>query len=147
MIRCTASPGESAPTKHLVTWAAGTWERHRTQAQPSLRLCGAPENLSLSGFGLGSARNSMPSLDSSRQSSQEPEQCRRGKHTHRERGQTQCGPDSACTPGTRRWRLFAVLPPPCSTTEQVSLNKWPPLPPVSEWNLDTEETWEQGKPK
>ena len=32
--------------------------RHKTQAQPSLRLCGVPENLNLSGLGLGSACNS-----------------------------------------------------------------------------------------
>ena len=32
--------------------------RHSTQAQLSQRLCGVPENLNLSGFGLGSAHNS-----------------------------------------------------------------------------------------
>ena len=36
------------------------WGRHKMQAQPSLLLCGVPENLNLSGLGLGSARNSRP---------------------------------------------------------------------------------------
>ena len=34
--------------------------RHKTQAQPSLCLCGVPKNLNVSGLGLGSARNSGP---------------------------------------------------------------------------------------
>ena len=34
--------------------------RHKMQAQPSLCPCGGPENLSLSGLGLGSACNSGP---------------------------------------------------------------------------------------
>ena len=56
--------------------------RHETRAQPSLRPCGVRENLKLSGSGLGSARNPGTAPGSSRQSNQEPEQCRRGKHTH-----------------------------------------------------------------
>ena len=63
VIRRTA-PGESALAKHLVTRAAGTWEGHKTQAQPSLCLCGVPEDLNLSGLDLGSARNPGPALDS-----------------------------------------------------------------------------------
>ena len=61
--------------------------RHKTKAQLSLRLCGGPENLNLSGLSLGSARNpgltpwraawSLSSVD--------------GESTHCERGQTQCG--------------------------------------------------------
>ena len=43
--------------------------------------------------------------------------------------QTQCGPSTASTPPTYQWYLFAVSLPPHNTTEQVSLNKWPPLPP------------------
>ena len=39
--------------KHLITWAAWTWEEHKTQAQPSLRLWGLPECLNLSGLDLG----------------------------------------------------------------------------------------------
>ena len=49
------------------------------------------ENLNLSGLDLGSACNPGPASDSSRQSKLESEQCRLGKHTCRERGQTQCG--------------------------------------------------------
>ena len=37
----------------------------KRQAQPSLHLCGVPENLNLSGLDLGSARNAGPALDSS----------------------------------------------------------------------------------
>ena len=36
------------------------------------------------------------------QSNLEPEQCRPGKHTHREQGQIQCGPDTVSTPHTRQ---------------------------------------------
>ena len=60
VIRRTAPPGECALAKHLVTWAARTWEGHKTQAQPSLCLCGVPENLNLSGLDLGSACNLGP---------------------------------------------------------------------------------------
>ena len=139
------TPGESALTKHLVAWAAQTWKGHKTQAQPSLCLCGVLENLNLSGLDLGNARNPGPALDSSLQSNLEPEQCRPGKHTHREQGQPQHGPDAASTPHTRQWYLFAVFLPPHGTTEQVSLNKWPPLPPcvrveITHWrDFQTEE--------
>ena len=44
--------------------------------------------LNLSGLDLGSACNPGPASDSSRQSNLEPERCRQGKHTRRERGQT-----------------------------------------------------------
>ena len=63
----------------------------QAQAQSSLRLCGVAENLNLSSFDLGSALNPGLALDSSWQSNLEPEQYRLGKHTLRERGQTQCG--------------------------------------------------------
>ena len=71
---------------------------HTTQAQSSLHLCGVPENLNLSGFDLGSALNPRLTSDSSWQSNLKPEQCRLGKHTHREQGQTQCGRDTENTP-------------------------------------------------
>ena len=64
VISYTASPGESALAKHLVVWAAWTREGHKMQAQPSLCLCGVPENLYLSSLDLGSALNSVPTLDS-----------------------------------------------------------------------------------
>ena len=82
-IRCTPYLGVTALTKDLVTWAARTWEGHQTQAQPSLHLCGAPENLSLSNLDLGSKCNPGPASDSSRQSSIEPEKCRMKAHTQR----------------------------------------------------------------
>ena len=40
-----------------------------------------------------------------------------------ERGQSQCGRDTVSTPHTCQWYLFAVFLSPCSTTEQVRLNK------------------------
>ena len=61
------------------------------QAQPSLCFCGVPEYLNLSGLDLGSAYNPGLASDSSWQSNLEPKQCRQGKHTRREQGQTQCG--------------------------------------------------------
>ena len=97
------------------------WEGHKMQAQPSLRLCGVPEKLSA--LDLGSASNSGPTSDSSQQSNLEPEQCRLGKHTGQERGQTQCGRDPVSTPHTCQWYLFAVFLLPHNTTEQVSLKK------------------------
>ena len=39
--------------------------RHKTEAQPSLCLCGVPENLNRSGIDLGSACKPGPALDSS----------------------------------------------------------------------------------
>ena len=131
-------PRESELTKHLVNWAAQTWEGHKTQAQLILCLWGVPENLNLSGLDLGSAHNPGPVLDSSPESNLEPEQGRPGKHTRHERGQIQCGPDTVSTPHTCQWYLFAVFLPPYSTTEQVSLSKLPPLPLVSGQKLDTE---------
>ena len=125
-------------TKHLVTWAAQTWDGHKTQAQPSLHLCGVLENLNLSGLDLGSACNPGPASDSSRQSKLESEQCRLGKHTCRERGQTQCG---WITVSTHQWYLFAVFLPPHNTTEQMSLKKVATTAPlVLGQKLDTEET-------
>ena len=60
------------------------------------------------------------------QSNPEPKQCRQGKHTPRERGQSQCGREPA---STRQCYLFAASLPPHSKTEQVSLKKCPPPPP------------------
>ena len=68
-----------------------TWDVHKTQAQPSLHLCGVPKNLNLSGLDLGCAHNPGPASDSSQHSNLQPEQCRQGKHTRHERGQIQCG--------------------------------------------------------
>ena len=99
VIKCTA-PEECALTKHLVTWAVWTWERHETQTQLNLCLCGVPENLNLSGVDMGSARNPGPFIEVSQQSNLECKQCRPGKHTRREWGQTQCDPDTPSTPYT-----------------------------------------------
>ena len=134
-------------TKHLITWAAQTWEGHKMKAQPSLYLCGVSENLNLRGLDLGSACNPGPASDSSRQSNLEPEQCRPGKCTWHELAQSQCSQNTASTPHTCQWYLFAVFLPPHSVTEQVSLNKWHLSPLVSGQKLDTEETSKQKKLK
>ena len=60
---------------------AQTWYGHKTQAQPSLRLCGVPKNLNLSSLDLGRACNPGMASDSSQQSNLESAQCRLGKHT------------------------------------------------------------------
>ena len=52
--------------------------------------CGVPKYLNLSDLDLGSAYNPGPASDRSQQRNLEPKQCRKGKHTHREWGQTQC---------------------------------------------------------
>jgi len=60
-------------------------------------------------------------------------------------GKTQCGLYTASTPDSHQRYLFAVFLSTHSTTEQVSLNKWPPSPPcvwveIRHWrNLQTEE--------
>ena len=58
--------GEGAPHPRRVS-SSRSWlpelllpGRHKTQAQPSLRLCGVPEHLNLSGLGLGSPRRAGP---------------------------------------------------------------------------------------
>ena len=63
--RMHSPPAESVLPKLLVAWTARTREGHTLQAQPSLCLCGVPENLNLSGLDLGSAWNPGPALDSS----------------------------------------------------------------------------------
>ena len=66
----------------------GKGTKHRPK--PSLCLCRVPENLNLSGLDLGSTYNPGPASDSSRQRNLEPRQCRQGKHTRHEQGQTHC---------------------------------------------------------
>ena len=55
------------------------------------QVCAFVEYLNLSGLDLASAFNPGQASDSSWQSNLEPEQCRLGKYTCCERGQTQCG--------------------------------------------------------
>ena len=86
------------------TWAAYTWDMHATQCP----LCIVPL-----------------------QSNLKPEHCRPGKHRRLEGGKTQCDPDTASTTHTHQWYLFSVFLPPHTTTDQVSLNKWPTLFPCA----------------
>ena len=149
VIRHTTPPGESALAKYLVTWVARTWERHKTQPQPSLCLCGVPENLNLSGLDLGSARNPEPTLDSSPAEQPGAWAVLTGKAHTPWAGANPVWPQhcehTASTPHTRQGHLFAVFLPPHSTTEQMSPNKWPPSPPcvraeIRHWrDLQTEE--------
>ena len=46
------------------------------QVQPSLCLCGVPENLNLSNLVLGNAPYPGPTSESSQQSNLEPDKCR-----------------------------------------------------------------------
>ena len=64
------------------------------------RVCDFVEYLNLSGLDLISAHNPGPTLDSSPAEHLEPEQCRLGKHTCYEWGQTQC---DQITASTRQW--------------------------------------------
>ena len=114
----------TGPSNILSIWGKQTqhWKLNKY-------LCEVLENRNLSGLDLGRAWNPGPISDSSWQSNLEPKQCRLGKHTPHRWGQTQCGLDTARTPHTSQWYLFAVFLPPRSTTEQVSLKKWPPPPP------------------
>ena len=85
-----------------------------------------------------------PTSNSSQQRNLEPEQCRLGKHTCCEWGQTQCGRYTVSPPHTGQWYTFAGLLPPHNRTEQVSLKCDHHRPLVSRWKLDTEEA---SKPK
>ena len=105
----------------------GKGTKHRPK--PSLCLCRVPENPNLSGLDLGSPWNRGLPQTVPWQSNLEPEQYRLGKHTRCEWGQTQCGRDTVNTPHTHQCYLFAEFLSPHSTTEQVSLKKWPPPPP------------------
>ena len=134
----------SVVSKHLVIWAAQTWEGHKTQAQQSLRLWGVPEYLNLSDLDLEAAYNPGPATDCSQQSNLQLKQCRQGEHTRRERGQTQCGQDTA---STCQCYLSAASLPPHSRTEQVSLKKFHHCHRVSRQKSDTEETRKQKKLK
>ena len=125
----------------------------------------------LSCLDLGRAQNAHPTGSVSLRNTREPERLRPGKcMKHRAHlgqyscrvpwslssvdlgstcclalWQTQCGPYTVSTPHTCQWYLVAVSLPPHNTTEQVSLNKWPPSPPcvraeVRHWrHLQTEE--------
>ena len=58
-----------------------------------------------------------------------PEQSRPVKHMLLWAVANPVCPYTGSTPHTRQWYLFAVFLPPQNTTEQVSLNKWPPSTP------------------
>ena len=121
-------PGVSVLAKHLVTWLVQTWGGHKTQVQPSLCLCGLLENVNLNDLDLGSARNPGPTLDSSPAEQPGAWTVYTGKAHTLWAGANPLGSNTASTPHTRQWYLSAMFLSPHSTAEQVSLNKWPPLP-------------------
>ena len=98
-------------------------ERHKTQAELSLRLCGVPKNLNLSGLGMGSAHNAGPAPCRAAWSLSSVD-----GEAHTREGQAQCGRNTASAPHTRQWHLSAAPLPRRSTTEQANLNKRPPPP-------------------
>ena len=125
--------------QYLVTWAARTWEGHKTQAQPSLCLWGVPEYLNLSSLDLGSAYNPGPASDSSQQSNLEPKQCRWGKHTCHEWEPTQCGRDTVSTLTHASVVCSIPLSPQHNwTSEPKKVSTTARL--VSGWKSDTEES-------
>ena len=112
-------PVESVLTQHLVAWAAWTGEKHKMQAQPRLHLCGVPEHLNLSDLDLGSTRNPGPA----------PWKTTWSLSSVDWKAHTLWMEANTVWPRHCEWYLFAVFLPPHSTTEQVSLNKRPPVPP------------------
>ena len=73
-------PGRVRPSSSWLPELLG-WGRQKTQAQPSLRVCGGPENLNLSSFGLGSEGNSGPAPYRAAWNPVWPEHC--GSSPHR----------------------------------------------------------------
>ena len=145
----------------------GRWLRHTDHLGQC--TCQAPGHLSC--LDLGRAQNAHPTDSVPLWSTQEPEQLRPGKFPkrkahfgqypcrapwslssvdpgstcHLELWQTKCGPYTVNILHTCQRNLFALSLPPYNTTEQMSLNKWPPLPPcvrmeIRHWrDLQTEE--------
>ena len=147
----------------------GRWLRHMAHLGQCTHQ--APGHLSC--LDLGRAQNAHPTDSVPLWSTQEPEWLRPGKCPKRkshfgqypcralwslssvdpgstcrlELGQTQCGPYTVSTPHTHQWYLFVVFLPPHNTTEQGSLNKWPPSPLVSGWKLNTKDTCRRSQNK
>ena len=98
--------------------------RHKMQTQPSLHFCGVPENLNLSGLGLGSARNSGPAPWRAAWSPSSVD----GESTHALSGGKPSVAGTLRVLPTQASEICLQRPPPRSTTEQVNLNKRPPPP-------------------
>ena len=111
-----AAPGESALVKLLAAWAARAGED--TKRRPN-QVCAFVDYLKT-----GTTRTSGPAPYRAAWSLSSVDR----ESTRHERGQTQCGWNTASAPHTRQWHLSAVPLPPHSTTEQANLNKRPPPP-------------------
>ena len=105
-------PGENALAKHPATRAARTWEP--TEPAPLW----STETLTLSGLDLGRALQPRAASDSSQQSSLQPEQCRRGKHTRASGGKPRVGETLRALP-TQASEICL----PCSSLPTAQLNK------------------------
>ena len=150
----TAHPGNQAPgTREVIrahsppgtVCSPSTWlpellgpRKGTMHTQPSLRPCRVPENLS--SLDLGSTGN-LSGLDQEihgpirtvpLQSTLEPQQCRPRKHKPpwAEADPVWSIHCEHCEHSPHMQYLFAVSLPPYNTTEQVSLNKWPPSSPL-----------------
>ena len=117
-LRCTTSLGQCT-RQAVVTWATRTCKGHKMHAQPILCLCGVLENPNLTSLDLENAQNPGPTLDSSLQSNLEPEQCRPGKHTHRELGKPSVVHTLQALP-THASNICLQ----CSSLPTAQLNKW-----------------------
>ena len=134
---------DSVLAKHLVAWAAGTWEGHKTHVHPSLWLWGVPENPNLSSLDLG-ITGPVPL-----RSNLEPEQCRHGKHTP-----PWAWENPVCSIHCKRFPKIHthIICLQCSSLPTTQLNKWAEIsdhlcPLVPGQKLDTEETCKERKPK
>ena len=121
----------TGPAMSVPLWS--TWEAEPEQLRPGKCMkCRA-------WFGQHPCRAGFSNL--------ELEQCRPGKYTLPWTGANPVWSIyTASILCTHQWYVFAVLLPPHNRTEQVSLNKWPPLPScvrveIRHWrDLQTEES-------
>ena len=116
-------PGGVCPSSSWLPELLGRG-RQKTQAQPSLRLCGGPKNLNLRGLALGSAHNSGPAPYRAAWSLSSVD----GEAPTPWAGANPVWPEHCGSSLHRPVTFVCSVPPPHSTTGQVNLNKRPPLP-------------------
>ena len=89
-----AGTGEAISHSLPSTWSPELLGLGKGTKRRLNQVCAFVEYLNLICLDLASAFKPVQASDSSWQSNLEPEQCRLGKHTSHERGQTQCGLDT-----------------------------------------------------